>query len=287
MKLISFIASLLLVTHSIACSENGSTGFFPENNLRIPVSSSQVSGISEQEFNHIIERYEKIYIPIAQESGGNLSVDRKWKDDKVNASATRMFKSWKVNMYGGLARHQDITADGFAMVLCHEIGHHLGGAPKITSPIQRWASNEGQSDYFAGLKCLRKGFLGDDNEAIVSKMDVPPEVTMKCREAYKTPVEQAICVRISMAGDSLAAVMASIRNAPRAKFDTPDQTVVTKTYHNHPAAQCRLDTYFQGALCDRPLDEELSDKDEVIGSCHPKQGDTLGLRPLCWFKPIL
>jgi hypothetical protein len=33
-------------------------------------------------------------------------------------------------MFGGLARHELVTDDGFMMVVCHETGHHLGGAPR-------------------------------------------------------------------------------------------------------------------------------------------------------------
>lgn len=287
MKRLVLIISFALSATGFACTEDGSGGFLPDNNLNIPVSALQEGGISEQEFNAVIDRFEGIYAPIAQKMGGNLKVARKWTDGTVNASAMRLGKSWNVNMFGGLARHAAITSDGFAMVLCHEIGHHLGGAPKVSNLLQRWASNEGQSDYFAGLKCLRLGFQNDDNEAIVAQMTVPEFVTNKCAEAYKTRAEQALCIRISMAGDSLASLLASLRNQARAQFDTPDSKVVSKTDHAHPAAQCRLDTYFQSALCDRPMTEEVSQKDETIGTCHPVHQDTLGLRPLCWFKPNL
>ena len=39
-------------------------------------------------------------------------------------------------MYGGLARRAEVTEDGFAMVLCHELGHHVSlyGAPGSLPP---------------------------------------------------------------------------------------------------------------------------------------------------------
>lgn len=285
MRLLGLLFLLSIASSSFACTEDGKGGFLPDNDLNIPVSAFQNGGISEQEFNAVIDRFEAIYTPIAKKMGGNLKIARKWSDGTVNASAMRRGSSWNVNMFGGLARHKDITSDGFAMVLCHEIGHHIGGAPKVNHLLQYWASNEGQSDYFASLKCLRRAFINDDNEAVVSKMIIPEFVTEKCNEAYSTRAEQMLCIRISMAGDSLAALLASLRNQARAQFNTPDPKIVSKTDHAHPAAQCRLDTYFQGALCDRPLDEELSQKDEKIGTCHPVHQDSLGLRPLCWFKP--
>ena len=67
--------------------------------------------------------------------------------------------------------------------------------------------------------------------------------------------------------------------------DTPDKKEVSSTSHSHPATQCRLDTYFQGALCEVPHATEIGQQDEVSGACHGSLGMTSGLRPRCWFKP--
>ena len=261
------VVALLVSGTTLACSEDGSSGFLPENDLYIPVDAKGISTIDEREFNAVIDRIEAIYAPIAASMGGNLKIARKWTDGTVNASATRGL-AWNVNMFGGLARHNTITADGFALVLCHEIGHHLGGAPKVNSWIpllNKWASNEGQSDYFATLKCLRRAFLSDNNPAIVKRMMIPEILGKACTAAHQDINERAICIRNGMAGASVAALFAALRKQPEAKFETPDQKVVSKTYDNHPAHQCRLDTYFQGALCDKSFNEDLSQKDEVQG----------------------
>ena len=47
-----------------------------------------------------------------------------WKNDTVNANAQQRGRNWIVNMYGGLARRPEIFFRRFAMVLCHELGHH-------------------------------------------------------------------------------------------------------------------------------------------------------------------
>ncbi len=285
MKFLSALLLTLAISGSVlACSEDGRSGFLPENDLNIPVGAKTVGGITEPQFNAVIDKLETIYAPIVSNMGGTLRINRKWGDGTVNANATRA-GSWVVNMFGGLARHQTITEDGFALVLCHEIGHHLGGAPKVAGFLNRWASNEGQSDYFATLKCLRKAFLNDKNSTIVRKLNAPAALTQACAKAWPNKDDKAICVRSGMAGASVAALFAALRNKPEAKFETPDTKVVAKTDDAHPAHQCRLDTYFQGALCEIGLNEDVSQKDEVQGTCHGSLGHTLGLRPLCWFKP--
>jgi len=89
-----------------------------------------------------------------------------------------------------------------------------------------------------------------------------------------------------MAGSSAANLFSAIRKVPEPKFETPDQSVVRTTSNSHPIPQCRLDTYFQGALCEASYLEDVSSKDEVKGTCHQSLGHTLGLRPACWFKNL-
>ena len=284
----SLLLSLVLVfsTAAMACSEDGKSGFVEENDLYIPANAKTFGGLSQEQFNAVIEKIETIYAPIVANMGGKLEIARKWDDGTVNANASRaMGSTWHVNMYGGLARHSTITEDGFALVLCHELGHHLGGAPKVGMLFNKWASNEGQSDYFAGLKCLRKAFLNDDNETIVSTLNAPETLVAACSKQYADKADKNICIRIGMAGDSVAKLFAALRNNTPAQFDTPDTKVVAKTDDAHPATQCRLDTYFQGALCDISMNEDVSQRDEMVGTCNKSTGHKIGLRPLCWFKP--
>jgi len=69
------------------------------------------------------------------------------------------------------------------------------------------------------------------------------------------------------------------------RFDTPDPAVVSRTADAHPATQCRLDTYFHGSLCTRPVDEDVSADNPVPGTCTRDAGYATGIRPLCWYKP--
>ena len=282
--LTAFVLSMALAAPSFACTEDGKGGFLPENDLSIPVGSKLAGGLSEAQFNAVIDKLEVIYAPIVSQMGGRLTINRKWTDATVNANATRM-GGWIVNMFGGLARHNTITEDGFALVLCHEIGHHLGGAPKVGGLFNRWASNEGQSDYFATLKCLRKAFLNDNNAQAISRMNVPTTLSQACAKAWPNKDDRAICIRSGMAGVSVAGLFAALRNQPEGKFETPDTNVVSRTDDAHPAHQCRLDTYLQGALCEKSFNEDVSQSDEVRATCHGSTGAKVGLRPLCWFKP--
>ena len=281
--LLSTVALSLSLSQAIACDIHGKTGFMPENNLSIAVGDKMANTMTEEKFNAIIGRVEAVYSPIVSARGKKLKMNNDWRSTTVNASANQSGDTWHVNMYGGLARHNLTTDDGFMMVVCHELGHHLGGAPKYYGGD--WASNEGQSDYFAGLKCMRRVLENDDNIAIVAGMQIDAKATEKCQEAYQSASDIALCQRVAMAGKSLGSLLGSLGGNSNVNFHTPDTKVVKRTNDNHPAAQCRLDTYFAGGLCDKSILDDVSDTDAITGTCIKKDGYTMGVRPLCWYKP--
>ncbi len=284
---------ILLPVFLIAClgmvgatqkTRNLCQGFAPKNNLYIPATLFSDSGLSEAEWTGLFDKFEKIYSPIFAAQGAKLVLNRLWDDGVVNASADQEGKIWIVNMYGGLARYPGMTKDGMALVVCHEAGHHLGGAPKIGGDANFWATNEGESDYFAALKCMRKLLSDEDNANIVSKMSVHPTIQKSCSTQFQDAQDQSICIRTATGGALLGHILAEMGRDTDTNVDTPDKAAVAEIDDSHPAAQCRLDTYYQGATCIADHMTDLSNKDYHTGTCTaPKH--KMGLRPTCWFKP--
>ncbi len=287
MKKLLFTTLILIFTTQTAltCTQDGHTGIMPENNMYVPTWSKNVSNVTEADFNEVMDRLDIIYTPVIKARGAKLVFERNWSNGKVNAYAKQSGKKWVVAMFGGLARHDLITKDGFAMVVCHELGHHIGGVPKKSSWFGgSWASNEGQADYFASLKCMRFYLENEDNIAFMENVTVPEEVIATCTSNYSSLEGLALCKRIAMAGLSLGRLLNSSGSTPVA-FNTPDTKIVSKTNHNHPAAQCRLDTYFAGSLCTVDHRIDVSNNDVNEGVCARSLGHTSGPRPLCWYKP--
>lgn len=287
-------------TNGISCEIDGTGGFAPENNLNIDVNTKIKNNISKEEFNSVIDEVTAIYKPIIEGNGKDFIVNRHWYSGTVNASAQQKGDRWVINMYGGLARHELITRDGFAIVVCHEIGHHLAGAPKKTigngrNTTIRWASNEGQSDYFASLKCFRKVYAKEDNISFISTLVIPKKVEGACRSIYQEGSKYALCIRSSMAAQSTTNLLSSLsrgrrgrdNNKPLTDFNKPDLSVVLKTTHSHPKAQCRLDTYFAAALCDIDMNIDLDNANPRIGACNRIDDQHQGARSLCWYKPTI
>lgn len=262
-------------------------GFVEENNLNIPVGFN-AGGIDEATFNRVMDRIEKIFTPIIAAEGGKFELVRNWTDGTVNAYAQRIGTTYQIQMFGGLARHPAITEDAMALVACHEVGHHIGGAPKISNMWSNWASNEGQSDYYAGLKCLRLYYEAVENTDWYQKnaATLPALAVEKCAATFTDENEKIMCLRTAMAGQSVGFLFQDLRGETTAPdFSTPDTSAVTKTNDRHPATQCRYDTYFQGGLCAKAVSDSVSQTDYKQGTCTLAEGATIGTRPLCWFKP--
>ncbi len=284
--LISAASALLLAAAVVPARASDCPGFLPPNDMRIPVDSPEARGITEAQFNGVLDTIQRLYGPIVAQQGGVLQINRRWTDATVNASAQQSGNKFILNMYGGLARHDAITMDGFALVVCHELGHHLGGAPKSGGWFNSWASIEGQSDYYANLKCLRKVFADPGAAAFTADKDDDQVAVEACETAFASSLDRDICIRGTKAGKSVAALFMDLHHETTPPlFATPDQNVVSTMFESHPATQCRLDTYLQGSICPQPVSAALSNTDPAAGTCTRSGGFSFGFRPLCWYKP--
>jgi hypothetical protein len=296
-KTIVILVSILFINTPFA----GAT-FIPEEDIKITqrVFSAEEANITESEFNEAIEKARAHYTPIVASHGARLVINGNWYDDTLNASASQVGSNWRVNMYGGLARHPEMTLDGFVMVLCHEMGHHLAGF-SFTRPLwgRVWAANEGQSDYYAAHICTRDLWRDELELNATYKEKAHPLAIERCDLSWESEEDRNLCYRINAGGESLARVLSALKKDDSfPQFDTPDANKVNQTDNRHPQAQCRLDTTFAASVCRAPFDNDIipgkraSDPNgaeaEIESSqytCMEISGFDEGLRPRCWFSP--
>ena len=254
-------------------------GFLPKNNMKIPVGDVRALGIDEVTFNKVMDRIQEVYGPIVAAHGGTLQINRLWEDETVNASAEQQGTTWILNMYGGLARHRAVNYNGMMLVACHEMGHHLGGQTLYGGTD--WAANEGEADYFGVTKCLRKtlGTKAVDNLDAFAKA--------ACDKAWDGNADgQKKCYVAAEAGYELADLLGELGGTGTPAYTTPDTSVVAQTNDDHPAAQCRLDTYFGGGQCTKSETEDFSRTTARPGACNQAEGAKVGYRPQCWYKDV-
>ncbi len=290
----------LKLTAAFSCfafSQMAFASILPPNDLHLRDNPSILANMTEDEFNTIINEIVDYYRPIVEAKGATLKTNNLWTNTTVNASAQQNGNTWIINMYGGLARRPEVTPDGFAMVVCHELGHHLAGFPFYGN--DDWASSEGQSDYFATQSCARQIWRTQRAENARFADQVTEAEKQKCESAWRSDDDRNLCYRTVAAGNSLATLLSALNNGGVPKSDTPDLNQVRQTQTAHPKAQCRLDTYFAGSLCGVEFDETViparrhpkgqtsieAEQTASTSSCMASTGWNVGNRPRCWYAP--
>jgi len=271
--------SLALVScgSSIAMAK---TTFMEENDL-YKEDTMFLTNIQEDEFYDVLNEVQGQFGWISQKTGMRLEITGEWDNSEVNAYANVEGNVRKVVIYGGLARRPEITPDGLSLVVCHEVGHHLAGFPFYSG---MWASNEGNSDYFSTLGCGRLLWWGQTEKNKEYAATVPAYPKSLCDKVWFNESDRNLCYRSMEAGKSLGDLLARLGGGS-VNYETPDRRIVSKTSDSHPQAQCRLDTYMQGALCNGTWKHGTIPRTEqqaFASSCPSNRW--FGYRPKCWFK---
>ena len=102
----------------------------------------------------IIQEFKGHYTSELRREGYSFHFVANWNESKLKASIKVPKKKAILTISGGYARQTLMTPDTFRLVLCHELGHILGGAPK--KGPNHLASVEGQADYYSTAKCMRR-----------------------------------------------------------------------------------------------------------------------------------
>lgn len=290
----NFVRSALAATCLL--SSVAQADFLPPNDLWKEDHQRAVGGINEAQFNAVIDEAIAHFEPFLKANfNAKLQVGRLWSNSAVNASASQVFSTWSVNMYGGLARRPEATEDGFALVLCHEIGHHIAGYPFSGA----WAANEGQSDYYATLSCARDLWKDQKAKNALSRAVIAEYPKSLCDKVWSDTDEQNLCYRSMLGSKSLGALLATLEKS-KVDYHTTDARVVTKTSHSHPRGQCRMDTMMAGALCKQSFDATSIPGKDLGWNRNSKEAEqssgrftclsqefAIGSRSNCWFKSLL
>lgn len=245
------------------------------------IFQNAAAAISERTFHRVLDLAERIYTGEFLARDLRLQLQRYWKSDAHRASASqqedRQGRIAVVSISGGIARDAIITRDAFALIVCHEIGHHLAGPPQ-----QSGFSAEGQADYFAASECLRRLLPLMPDYAATAMHPVPRRLDHQCSTAFQDDDEAYLCLRIAVAGEVLSRYLARRGGWHDPDFRTPDPTVATKTRFAPATPQCRLDTYRAAALCNPDANLDAAPRTRWL--CGHPVPHPEAVRPACWYR---
>jgi hypothetical protein len=250
----------------------------------LPPASIPTQLVNQTNFNRLMGQVVQKYGPIFESHGLDFKLYHYWDNNYVYADARRLRPNLAVvSIYGGIARMPHMTLDGVLGVVCHEIGHHLGGYPFKGS---RGVSTEGQADYYSTFKCIKTMLKGDPlNSRIARSLSLPASLKTSCLQQLGPSLDDYyICLRSAKASEAIAQALAlNSKEGTVPSLAARDNNSVLTHFNDHPPAQCRLDTLVNGALCNREVDHQVIGQDATADACHPHLGDRFGTRPGCWF----
>ncbi|MDG0815377.1 hypothetical protein [Bdellovibrio svalbardensis] len=209
----------------------------------LPVGSANVSDVSERDYLEVISDFQSHYMQaVIARTGKPLIIPNEWASPYFAAFAMKKESFMQISLWGGMARAPGVTKPMLAAVICHELGHILGGDPLQTIPGSEWASTEGQSDFFAAKVCLPE-YLQRHSEA-VPLATVNSQVLQICGDHVD-------CEKVAQIGWDLVNMFQrySYRKFVPVQLDVEEKAATELILNTYPSDQCRLDTYIEGARC--------------------------------------
>lgn len=279
---------LVTSVHAEAAQTTHTCGMFKLQNDETKTTDFDPTKTQER-FEQIVTRVTDMHKENISALGGELHIENEWESDEINAFAMKNSKIWYLSFSGGLYKHKLTTDDAFALTVCHELGHLLGGAP--FNPGSE-VSVEGQADFWATSVCLKKYF-----KEYPETVPMTPGVSkIKCDSRFPNDLDaQNICYRTANASLSVAKVLSVMAKVAPPELEKQDTNSRANTRPYHPEVQCRLDTYVAGSLCEiedtsLKFEEKLfTDKLTTDFKCSEAVDGVMSLlekRPKCWFNEL-
>jgi len=254
------------------------------------------AAVSEDEANLLLKRFHDEFAPLAATHGARLFTELDYTATSPGAMATRSYdhKKWFIKIWGGIPKFPSATGDTYTLILCHELGHHLGGYPFYSHDANEWAAAEGQADYWATQACAKRLWRDEINV----NTTFSGVKNTGCETLFVEENEVNLCKRIYRAVDINAELEGKTSKGGLPSIQRRDTSVVRELLVSHPKAQCRVDSMLMGLRCPREFDfsyipgrgnplgqNTLSSENQArMSSCFTADGYTHGTRPLCWFK---
>ena len=228
---------------------------------------------SERLFNRLNSDFE-FFSKYISSPGSNFVVYGNWEINYPSAATERASEltgdysplkdEWRINTLGGYFRSPIGGTDVQVLILCHELGHHLGGGPfKLDDHFnERWSSMEGQADYWATSTCVYE-FLKMYPQYLQVRKRLDQNIIRACKkEFWSFTLDYKVCLFSVHAGFYMMKIHESvdqIEGLPLVRTGHSEPLEVLELDRNgYPSNQCRFDTFLNGATNQK--------------------------RPKCWFK---
>jgi hypothetical protein len=184
----------------------------------------------------------KFYLP----SAGVGILGRKKSDGDIvpQASERAVQVSWT------LSTAWTVDEDTYLGIICHELGHHMGGSTG-SKPEKIGISSEGQADHFSSHICLER-VLEDKPISIETEDD--QYFYNRCLESHHNLADARKCYRIGKVGQNISLWGRNISSLKKDQISfrkvlNTGAEDLSDTVANHPGPSCTTAIFATGGLC--------------------------------------
>jgi hypothetical protein len=250
-----------------------------------------MASVNPNELNELKEQIIDLYGSKVEESGATLEINPILISSNAGAYSKKIKaeRKWEITIYGGMIQHPLMSQAALGLIICHEIGHFLGGKPyvkgKKLGPIlsttaPKEMSAEGQADFFATAECGKKLFARLNLPP--AHLSLPSSLVDAC---IKSGTSEKVCNSLVETAKLVSDIYVDLSSKiDRIQYDPTyylekDNTQVPQTLLHvgeYPGLQCRLDTMLAGLSC----------RLNSSGVCYVgESSEVVELRPACWYHP--
>lgn len=229
--------------------------------------------VSEAEFEYISGSLSRIFDNEFSELSSSLKISlKRAPNDKPNAFAAKREQGiWEVTIISSLLNLEQLSPASLGMILCHEVGHFIGGTPyvvgrQLTAAVRARApkkmSAEGQADYFASQICFKK--LIQEVPEILNQIHFYPIDTVTKNECADENCAKAIhaAYETTLVYQELMRHLDVNENfSGHLNNEASERTL--DYVGEYPTLDCRFETFVNGLTCNE---------------------DNCENRPICWFR---
>lgn len=238
-------------------------------------SQSAFATAKQIEFEKTLQSARDYFKPIYQSKGKELSILGEWEYDENNGKALAYtVDHYFIEIYGGALKSKGTNTDSLRAMICHEVGHHLGGSPFMPKYYEDYylfrGSSEGQADYYAANLCLKKWFHGEDHWKVNYLFGFSKKDQAFCEDYYQHSDSVGLCVRIISAMKRMLSIDIETHSPLNLKNPKSDYLYALAPSVTHPKKNCRLETVYAGVIC------------QTESGCLINQNPIEASRPLCW-----
>ena len=232
---------------------------------------------NEVTFNETLHEARIFFSPIYKKHGKELTIIGDWSYDENNAKAMAYTTNhFFIEVYGGALKAKGTNKDSLRAMICHEVGHHIGGAPYVPRYYEDYylfrGSSEGQADYYAAQRCLKNWFSGENHWRELEKYRFSEKDKKFCTKYEEGQENIGLCLRVITAFKRMLQINIDESVSFQYKARNPNYQYALASSVTHPSKECRLETVYAGVICNA----------EKKAGCLSFENPIEASRPLCW-----